>query len=313
MSHEDLEGIENEITTLSTENETLKNKIEDLNKIIKNNELKFKMEADKTEGLNEKIKILQNSLNSYSNKSNETEMTIQKLNQTNNELKNDYSNLMNKYHTLLDEMEIYNKNVKKNFSLEVNIKELTEENEKLAEMIKTLQNSEDFKIKFLLAQSELKEVNEKYNLLNNSYNDIKLEHEKLSNENFEKFGAINKMQNEIKIKNHKIEELDKENKNLKKQIEELENKLKESDYSVKAKKNFYDTQIKELKKEIDKLIKTNETLKKEHSDAIEELKKYQHYTNFAKASKESLTKKDFSILENMSRRVEELNVILNII
>ena len=34
----------------------------------------------------------------------------------------------------------------------------------------------------------------------------------------------------------------------------------------------------------------------------------QNYTNFAKVSKDSLTKKDFSILEKMSNRVEELEV-----
>jgi chromosome segregation ATPase len=145
MSNEDLEGIESEITNLNaeitklnSENSFLQNKIEELLKIIKNNEVKSKMEADKTEGLNEKIKILQNTLDSYSNRTNEGEIVIAKLNQAISELKNDNSNLMNKYHTLLDEMEINNKNVKKNFALELTIKELTEENQKLSKLCKTL-------------------------------------------------------------------------------------------------------------------------------------------------------------------------------
>jgi len=61
MSHEDLEGIENEITNLTTENSKLQNqnenflqKIENQNKTIKNLEHRAKIESDKTEGLNEK-------------------------------------------------------------------------------------------------------------------------------------------------------------------------------------------------------------------------------------------------------------------
>ena len=44
---------------------------------------------------------------------------------------------------------------------------------------------------------------------------------------------------------------------------------------------------------------------KENLEISKELKNYQHYTNFAKAAKENLTKKDFSMLETMSRKVEE--------
>lgn len=315
MSNEDLEGIESEITNLNSEvaklnsdNGVLEKRINELLGVIKNHELKSKIDAEKVEGLNEKIKILQSTLDSYSNKSNETDFVISKMNQTITDLKNENSNLMNKYHTLLDEMEINNKNVKKNFTLEVTIKQLTEENEKLAEDLKKLQNSEDFKIKFLQAQSELKEMKEKYELLNNSHISAKNDNEKLSSENFEKFNIINNLENEGKIKNHKIEEMDKDIKNLKKQIGEYENKLKESDHALKTKKTFYENQMKELKKEVDRLVKSNEQLKKESADAAEQLKKFQHYTNFAKASKENLSKKDFSILETMSRRVEELSV-----
>jgi hypothetical protein len=118
------------------------------------------------------------------------------------------------------------------------------------------------------------------------------------------------LEKELKIRNHKIEEIEKENKISLKNLSELENKFKEADFSVRSKKSFYENQIRELKKEIDKLLKNNESLKKDQSDLSEQLKKYQQYTNYAKASKECLSKRDFSILETMSRRVEELTVIL---
>lgn len=315
MSNEDLEGIESEITSLNDqvaksnqESSQLNSKVLELTKLLKQNETKAKLEADKSEGQLEKIKILQNTIDSYTSKTNESETTIQKLNNTIAELKNDYSNLMNKYHTLLDEMEISNKNVKKNFTLELNVKLLTEENEKLSATIKHLQNIEDYKVKYLQVQSELKEMNEKYSDLNNSHIKFKADNEKLSNENFEKFNIINNLEKELKIRNHKIEELDKELKKNSKNISEMESKLKEAEHIVKTKKSHYENQQKELKKEMDKLVKTNETYKKEIFDATEQLKKYQHYTNFAKASKEILSKKDFSMLETMSRRVEELTV-----
>ena len=66
-----------------------------------------------------------------------------------------------------------------------------------------------------------------------------------------------------------------------------------------------ENQNKELKKEIEKIHKQNELLQKENNEISKELKNYQHYTNFAKAAKENLTKKDFSMLETMSRKVEE--------
>ena len=47
-----------------------------------------------------------------------------------------------------------------------------------------------------------------------------------------------------------------------KENEELQNKIKQSNYSVKSKKMSYENQIKEFKKEIDKLVKSNEALKR---------------------------------------------------
>jgi hypothetical protein len=179
MSNEDLEGIESEITNLnmeisklSSENQKLINKCEELTKIIKNSEIKAKMELDKNEGLHEKIKILQNTIHSFSHKTNEKDLIVQKLNQELLEIKIENSNLINKLNTLQDELEINNKNVKKNFSLECTIKDLTEENENLFKTLKSFQNSKDYKMKYQAIQSELKETIEKNNLLNNSFLEI---------------------------------------------------------------------------------------------------------------------------------------------
>jgi hypothetical protein len=89
-----------------------------------------------TEGLNEKIKILQQSLDMYSNKSNQSDNIVLRLENQLQELRNDNISMATKYKTMLDEIEINNKNIKKNFTLEKTIQDLTEENEKLHETIK---------------------------------------------------------------------------------------------------------------------------------------------------------------------------------
>ena len=92
---------------------------------------------------------------------------------------------------------------------------------------------------------------------------------------------------------------------MQKEIDDLKNKIQEVEYTSKMSKQLTDNQNKELKKEIEKIHKQNEILQKENSEISKELKNYQHYTNYAKAAKENLTKKDFSMLETMSRKVEE--------
>src|SRR5690606_19105653 len=99
-------------------------------------------------------------------------------------------NMAMKYKTMQDEMEINNKNVKKNFVLEKTIQDLAEENERLCAQIKTLQNAEDFKSKYNQSEAKLKEAKEQYNQLNKTYNELKTLNAKLSTENFEKFDII---------------------------------------------------------------------------------------------------------------------------
>jgi chromosome segregation ATPase len=137
---DELDSFDHEIKTLTeelhkikTENQSLKKSIKDLDDQAKKDSTKYKMD---TEGLNEKIKILQQSLDMYSNKSNESDNIVLRLENQIQELRNDNINMTTKYKTMLDEIEINNKNIKKNFTLEKTIQDLTEENEQLHVTIK---------------------------------------------------------------------------------------------------------------------------------------------------------------------------------
>jgi chromosome segregation ATPase len=224
------------------------------------------------EGHLEKIKILQSTLDMYSSKSDDCDNIINKLENKIVEMKNDNLTLTNKYRALHDEMEINNKNVRKNFILETTIKNLTEENEKLAAEIKYYKENEDLKIKYRQLEVKLKETNERFEQTKIELENLKLENAKITNENFEKYTEITNLTNELKIKSHKIEELTNEKANLKKNLDALASRLKETEHSIKSKSSLYETQINNLKKEIEKLIKENAEMKKDVSDSKEELK-----------------------------------------
>ena len=82
-------------------------------------------------------------------------------------------------------------------------------------------------------------------------------------------------------------------------------RVKDMEYNFKTNNIMIENQNKEFRKEIDKLHQENNILKKEKDFLNKELQKFKTYTNLAKVSRENLTKKDFSLLETMSRRVEE--------
>jgi hypothetical protein len=102
-----------------------------------------------------------------------------------------------------------------------------------------------------------------------------------------------------------LEEKIKENIKIINEKEEIMSRIKEVEYNLKTNKTMIENQNKEFKKEIDKLHQENNILKKEKEFLNKELQKFKTYTNLAKVSRENLTKKDFSLLETMSRRVEE--------
>lgn len=270
-----MDGFEQEINNLTSENEKLLKDKELLNqKLSEANEKIKTLEKKKdreNEGLYEKIKILQNTLDLYSNKSNESEETVKKLENQISELKMENSDVKAKHDNLVYEMEINYKNLKNNFLLEKNIKDLTEENEKLLTQIKNLQAAEDYKLKYLQLETHSKELDENLVITRRQTDKLSEEIKKLSSENFEKFQKINSLEAELKIKAHKVDEIEKEKFRLKKAFEEAEVKVKNFEYMIKTININNENHIKELKKEIDKLVKINEQQKREIKDSKTQL------------------------------------------
>ncbi len=262
-----MDGFEQEISTLTNENEKLKQEKDGISKKLSEAQEKLKDSQKKkeseNEGLYQKIKILQTTLDLYSNKSNQSEEKVQKLEQQIEDLKVENSDLKAKINDLVYEMEINYKNVKNNFVLEKNIKDLMEENEKLNNKIIEFQGAEDFKLKHMQVENYAKEIEEKLNIAKRTIESLNNENKKFSGENFEKFQKINSIEADIKMKTHKIDELEKERNKLKKSFEDADSKTKNLEYMIKTINVNNENQIKEFKKEIDKLFKINEQQKNE--------------------------------------------------
>ncbi|MCQ2817756.1 MAG: hypothetical protein MJ252_10870, partial [archaeon] len=144
-----MDSSEKQINEMKTENERL-------NGIIRKDE-------EQKKGLNQKIQILENSFEELTKEMKEKEKFEKDYNNT----KYDLDILQTKYDSLNSEMEIYKKNLKKNFNMEKEIKQLTEENEKLSEELKKASLAEEVKLKNEQLEEELDGLrNEKENLLN---------------------------------------------------------------------------------------------------------------------------------------------------
>ena len=291
---------EKQLKAITKENEELIKTNQELNDQIKIINLQ-------KENFNQKLNFLQKSIITSERFKVEKEKKEEEL----KNLKSDYDILKGKYDMIKDEMEIYKKNLKKNFNMEKEIRLLTEENEKLCQKIKDLNEKDDYKIQFF-------DLEKKYNTLSNEKEDLLLERNQLKNDNSElneqietRNQQINNLENNIKLNKHLIEEKTKENEGLIKEKNVFGLKLKEIEFNAKNNKTLYENQNKEIKKELSKLYKEHEELKLENKKMSEQIKNYQNYTGLAKASKENLSKKDFSMLETMSRRVEEGENLIN--
>jgi uncharacterized protein (DUF3084 family) len=141
--------------------------------------------------------------------------------------------------------------------------------------------------------------------LNKQNNKSKQEIETMKTELEQVKEKLYKAESEKKLKNYQLEEKIKENIKIINEKEEVTTKIKDIEYNLKTNKTMIENQNKEFKKELDKLRQENTILKKEKDFINKELQKFKTYTNMAKVSRENLTKKDFSLLETMSRRVEE--------
>ena len=279
----------------------LKEEKSSLNK--QNSELneKIKLLNIKNEEIAQKFSVLEKSLNKSTNDLKNIKVLEQKL----SESQSDFELLKSKYDAKEDEISMYKKNLKKYYSMEKEIKQLTAENEKLSIKLRELSTAGNYKLKF----EEISQINEKMKVenvnINKQNNKSKQEIEFLKTELDQTKERLDKIENEKKLKNYQLEEKIKENIKIINEKEDIMARVKEAEYNLKTNKIMIENQNKEFKKEIDKLRQENNILKKEKEFLSKELQKFKTYTNMAKVSRETLSKKDFSLLETMSRRVEE--------
>ena len=135
-------------------------------------------------------------------------------------------------------------------------------------------------------------------------NDLQEEINKVKKDNFEKKEVILNLRNEIKQDKTKIDEYEKkiniyisEKSDLTKENVELRNKNS-------AQEKNYKNRISVLEKQLKNLSEANNNFVQENNDVQTQLKDFQIYTNMAKVNTKKLNKKDFSILEIMSKRAE---------
>ena len=285
---------EKQINELKKDKTTLSKQISELTE-------KNKILNLKNEEIAQKNTVLEKSFNQSAQELKNKDALNQKI----KDQQSDYDLLKSKYTAIQDEIAIYKKNLKKNYAMEKEISQLTQENEKLSIKIKELNSGINYKEKY----EELLQINEKTDcenkLLNKQYTKAKQDLDTMKNEIEQTKSKLTEVENDKKLKNYQLEEKIKENIQIISEKEDILTKIKDVEYNIKTNKNFIDNQNKEFKKELDKLRQENVILKKEKDFLSKELQKFKTYTNMAKVSRENLTKKDFSLMETMSRRVEE--------
>ena len=190
--------------------------------------------------------------------------------------------------------------------------------DKIKSMLAASAENIELKDKFKKLNDDFNAYKQKYNYLYNEnlgyqmkfktnekmIKDLQDEINNLKKENFEKFEKIiflekNYKLNEIKLDQamEKITKYTIENNDLAKTNIELRN-------SVLDQKKDYQSKLQVLERQVKHLSEANNNILQENNEVQNKLKDYQIYTNFAKANTVKLNKKDFSILETMSRRAE---------
>ena len=107
----------------------------------------------KNEEISQKFSVLEKSLNKSANDLKNIKALEQKL----NELQADYDLMKSKYDAKNDEISMYKKNLKKYYTMEKEINQLTLENEKLSVKMRDLSSADNYKSKF----EEISQLNEK--------------------------------------------------------------------------------------------------------------------------------------------------------
>ena len=192
------------------------------------------------------------------------------------------------------------------------------DDDKIKSMMGSMAENIELKDSYKKINEEYNSFKQKYNFLYNEnigyqmklktneklINDLQEEIATLRKENFEKFEKIillekNFKLNEIKLSQsmEKITKYSIENNDLSKENIELINNLLDQ-------KKTYQSKLLILERQVKHLSEANTNFLQENNEVQTQLKDFQMYTNFAKANTVKLNKKDFSILETMSKRAE---------
>ena len=192
----------------------------------------------------------------------------------------------------------YEKNINILITQKDNYKTLEENNNALTKKYNECEN------KFKACTKENIELNVKIKELENQINLLRDENAKNKKNIFEKFENLNILQKELKNKEINLEDLNNKNKSLIQKNTLLEKNLSEIENKLNNSKKDYENYITILKKQIEQLTQSNLNFVKENNICQNKLNEFQKLTNMAKASVDKLDKKDFSILETMSKKVE---------
>ena len=192
------------------------------------------------------------------------------------------------------------------------------DDDKIKSMMGSMAENLELKESYKKINEDYNSYKQKYNFLYNenigyqmklktsekTINDLKEEISNLKKENFEKFEKIiflekNFKLNEIKLSQamEKVTKYSIENNDLSKENIELRNNLLDQ-------KKTYQSKLLILERQVKHLSEANSNFLQENNEVQTKLKDFQMYTNFAKANAVKLDKKDFSILETMSKRAE---------
>ena len=233
----------------------------------------------------------------------------EKLTILTNEEFSSLDNAMSKYDSSIKELQ-EKLNIKK--------KQKDIDDDKIKSMMGSMAENLELKESYKKINEDYNSYKQKYNFLYNenigyqmklktsekTINDLQEEISNLKKENFEKFEKIiflekNFKLNEIKLSQamEKVTKYSIENNDLSKENIELRNNLLDQ-------KKTYQSKLLILERQVKHLSEANSNFLQENNEVQTQLKDFQMYTNFAKANAVKLDKKDFSILETMSKRAE---------
>ena len=240
------------------------------------------------------------------------------------ELKEQKEEIAKKYNELIDfygklniltdeELESFQNDLIKSFKAQKEI-----DQDKIKSMMAQLANNSELTEKHKKLNEDYNALLQKYNVVYNEntgnqmklknnenlINDLQKEISNVKKENFEKFEKINELEKNYKLcemklnqANEKINKITTENNSLVKNNAELKNNY------LDQQKN-YQNKLLILERQIQHLTDANNNLVQENNNVETKINYYELYMGKVKSFKEPIDKKDFSILEIMSRKAE---------